>query len=126
VGVFGQGTSAALTSSAIIGTELNADGDFGYGLAVLDGSKVRVDRCFVNRSKGVGVAFATSSSVVRASIVSRNAVGLYVEDGTALHEVMTAPDSVGASEVAITTDTLFSGNQTRVSAGVLPLPKPLL
>lgn len=126
VGIFGQGTSAELTSSAIVGTELDAVGGFGYGLAVLDRSKVRVDRCFVNGSKGVGVAFATSSSVVSSSIVSGNAIGLYVEDGTTLDEVMTAPDVVGASEVAITSDTLFPGNQTRVSAGVLPLPKPVL
>ena len=123
VGVFDRGSHVTLSRSVVIGTQPNGDAAFGHGVMATFGSLVEIADSEIAENAGVGIAIGTASARVARVRIRKNAVGLYVQDGTTLRE---AADSVpGPLEVTVTSDTLFLDNATRFSAGLVPLPAPL-
>jgi Right handed beta helix region len=115
------GTTGALSSSILRDTGAGANTNFGYGLVVLDGASAALGGTFVRDNAGVGLAFDGAQARVDSSLVFHNPIGVYVANAT-LDEVPSQPDTLGASEVAIS-QTQFIDNDTRVSSSTLPLPQ---
>ena len=123
IAVFDDGTRFTLNRSIVTGTQPNGEAAFGHGVMAAFGSLVEIADSEIAESAGVGIAIGDASARVARVRIRKNAIGLYVQDGTTLRE---AADSVpGPLEVTVTSDTLFLGNTTRFSAGIVPLPAPL-
>jgi hypothetical protein len=116
------GASLTMTDSTIQGTGFDANGGFGIGLLFGGDVTGAVDRCTITGSKGIGVAVSAAGAFLHHTTVSRNAVGLHAQDGTALVEGESAGD---ARAFVVSTDTRLVENQTRVGSGIVALPNVL-
>lgn len=123
IAAFNTGTHVTLSRSIVTGTQLNGEAAFGHGVMAAFGSLVEIADSEIAENAGVGIAIGSASARIARVRIRKNDVGLYVQDGTNLREAEgTAP---GPLEVTVTADTVFLGNKTRFSAGLLPLPAPL-
>ncbi len=123
--VAGAGASVALRSSRIEDVALGDDDTFGHGLTAALGGSLVVDDVAVRRCAGVGLVFDGASGTVRASRVTDNAVGIFAQNGSALLQVAVVPEAPVDGQVAVSADTVFTDNATRVGSGVVPVPAPL-
>src|SRR5439155_18785430 len=107
------------TDTTISETSTGAGGAFGHGLTVLD-LPVQLTRVTITRSASVGALFSFGGGAIRGSIFSGNGVGLHAQDGSQI----TATDDPPSDplQVAVSADTRFLGNSSRVGAGAVPLP----
>ena len=119
--------SASLTvrGSLVEDTTAAADGTFGHGLLAFDGALLVVDDVTITKSAGAALVFASSRGNVSHARIRANAVGIHVQDGSTLQEVVAVPDDPPESSVNVSTDSTFDGNGSRVGSGALPLPAPL-
>lgn len=113
----------ALTNSTIDETGLDATGEFGMGVFIGDDDVVAtMDSTTLRQSKGPALAVSAGGATVTKSVVVDNAIGVAVLGGSSLVE----GDSNGDPKtVAISHDTVFANNQTRVGSGNIPLPSAL-
>lgn len=118
---------AALTlrSSLVEDTRATTDGSFGHGILAFAGALAVLDDVRVRTSAGAGLVFAASRGTVNNARITKNAVGIHVQDGTAIAEVAVVPADPPEGTVSVSTDSTFDGNETRVGSGALPLPAPL-
>lgn len=123
-GVSAGGTSAALTvsTSMVDMTKSLSDGTFGHGVLTFDSSNLAFTNVTVRNSQAAGVIVSASGATIASCRIVNNAIGINTQDGSSLSQVDTVPDSPNALEVDVSNDTVFQGNQTRVSADQLPLP----
>jgi hypothetical protein len=124
VNAAGDGTSLEMNDCSIRGTRA-IGGEFGHGV-VGAGATVTVLRTRIEGSEGAALAFADSRVAVTSSLITKNAVGVFVNDGGNLDQVPGAaplPDEPG--RIVISNDTRFLENATRVGGGLLPLPPVL-
>lgn len=121
--LFGEGTLAVLSGSAVRGTRIDPAGEHGHGVEVLQDAVVRVERSELRDNEGVGAIFASAAGSLELSRVLDNRVGIHAFDGSTLREQAEAPDAIPALSVVIT-ESEFSGNETRVGSGAVPLPEP--
>lgn len=124
VAVFQPGTVATLRRSIVTATAPNFGDFFGHGVMATLGGSLVIEDSEISASASTGIAIGTGSARLVRVRVRSNQVGLYVQDGTTLREVSDSTTTPAAREVLVSTDSLFTGNETRVSAGVLPLPEP--
>ncbi|MGH7329098.1 MAG: hypothetical protein ACREJX_12175 [Polyangiaceae bacterium] len=113
----------ALSNSIVDQTALDSTGEFGMGVFVGDDDVVAtMDSITLRQSKGPALAVAGSGATMTKSVVVDNAIGVAVLGGSSLVE----GDSNGDPKtVAISSDTVFANNQTRIGSGNIPLPTAL-
>lgn len=122
--VFQEGSLATLRRSIVTSTAPNAGDYFGHGVMATLGGNLIIEDSEVSSSASMGIAIGAGSARLTRVRVRANQVGLYVRDGVTLREVASGDAVPGPNEVTVSTDSLFVANETRVSAGVLPLPEP--
>jgi len=117
-----SGSSATMQGCVVRDTRMQP-GMNGYGVGVvgLDGTQFQVQGCAIENNV-IGIAFQSATALVSATTVVNNQVGIDVQGSSTLMQVDSAPDSVSAGDVVVTSDTSFIGNQTTVSSTSLPLP----
>lgn len=98
---------------------------FGHAVLSVDTASIVMLRSIIERQAGVGLFFASGGGVASGLLVRDNAVGAHVQEGSSLVEVDVRPEPAPELDLAVTRDTRFVGNATRLGAGVLPLPAPL-
>jgi hypothetical protein len=121
--LYGRGTSAVLSRSAVRGTRRDPAGQHGNGVTVLDDAVVRVQRSELSANEGVAAIFAQAAGAVERSRVLDNRVGLHAQDGASILEQAEIPAEFPALSVVVA-GSEFRGNETRVGSGAVPLPQP--
>lgn len=124
--VFSKGTVARVERSTLVSTKPNLGPAFGHGVMATDDGRVELAGVEIAGNYGIGVAVGPASALLSGARVYANAVGLFVQDGTSLREVSASPPAPGDREVVVTADSELSGNGSRVTSGVVPLPEPIL
>lgn len=119
------GSLLTVTSSRVEDVGFGEDQTVGHGIIATDGAAVVLDDVTVTRAVAVGVVYDASRGTLRACRVTGNAVGIYSQGGTELKEVAVVPDAPIDGVVYVSSDTVFSGNTTRVGSGIVPVPSPL-
>lgn len=122
-GIAVQDSTLTLTDSIIDKTILDPLGQYGIGILLFSTSSAATISTTTLRG-GAGPALAVSSggaSVSRSAFLD-NSVAVYVEGGSSLVEGDGTGDPM---TVAISSDTVFDGNTTRVASGTIPLPPSL-
>lgn len=119
-----EGSDLTVDHCVVSGTKKDAGGLLGHGILGLAGTLIHVSSTRVESSEAAALAFDGPAASIAGSQIERNAVGLFVADGTSLEETAAAADAAPGS-VLVSKDTTFVGNQVRVSGGALPLPDPL-
>lgn len=117
------GSSLTMSGSTVQDTALDGAGKFGIGLLIGEDAVATVDTTTITGSKSVGLAVAAAGATVRKSAISRNAIGVNAQSGTALLE---GDADVDARSLMISKDTRFVENETRVGSGAVPLPSAIL
>ncbi|MDB5217760.1 MAG: putative cell surface protein [Myxococcaceae bacterium] len=115
--------SLTLTDSTVANTKLDPSGGFGIGVLLAGGVTGTISSTTITGSEGIGFASSAAGGLLSRSTVSRNNVGIHVQDGASLIESDTASDDRLA--VAVSKDTQFVDNKTRVGSGTVPLPQVL-
>lgn len=121
-----EGATLDVTKTAVRNTALQgARQPLGHGILATDSRRVVLTDSEVRHSAGIGVALAGSSAIISGCTIADNAVGIHVQDGSTLSQVVTVPKEPSGLSVEVSEDTKFEGNATRVGNGVVPLPDPL-
>ncbi len=122
-GIAVQGSALTLTDSVIDKTILDPSGQYGIGVLLDSPSAVAtISTTALRGGAGAALAVSAGGATVSKSVIVNNAVGVYVQGGSELVE----GDANGDPKtVAISADTIFSGNTTRVASGTIPLPPAL-
>jgi hypothetical protein len=118
----GAGT-LAMTDSTVANTKLDENGKFGIGVLLADGVTGTITSSTITGSAGIAVASSGSGGLLTHCMLSRNTVAMHVQDGASLVE-----SDVAASDplaIAVSKDTQFIENTTRVGSGSVPLPQVL-
>jgi hypothetical protein len=125
IAVFNPGTRATLKRSIVTGTLPNAGDYFGHGAMATLGALLEIEDSEIAANTGTGIAIGDAAARLARVRIRGNADGLYVQDGTTLEETSDGAAPPGEREVAVSADTVFLSNGTRVSSGVVALPEPL-
>lgn len=121
-----DGSTLDATKTSIRDTSTQTSGvPLGHGILVTDSKRAVITGCEIRRSAGIGLAFSRSAAIVTGSTVADNAVGIHAQDGSTLVQVDAPPASPSGTDVAVSADTTFEGNATRIGSGTVPLPDPL-
>ncbi|HEX7665681.1 MAG TPA: right-handed parallel beta-helix repeat-containing protein [Polyangiaceae bacterium] len=123
-GVVGaQHGALTITDTTIDQTSLDTSGAFGIGIYMgVDDVPATIASTTIHASAGPGIAASDAGLTMKASAVVDNVIGIAVLGSSSLVE----GDGNGApTTVAISKDTLFVGNETRVGTGNIPLPDVL-
>jgi hypothetical protein len=115
--------SLTMTDSTVGNTELDANGRFGIGVLLSGGVTATITSSTITGSAGIGLASSAAGGLLSRATLSRNTVGVHVQDGASLVEADAASDDPLA--VAVSKDTRFVENTTRVGSGSVPLPQVL-
>jgi hypothetical protein len=115
--------SLTLTDSTVSNTKHDPSGNFGIGVLLAGGVTGTITSSTITGSEGIGVASSAAGGLVSHSTLSRNTVAVHVQDGASLVESDTASDE--PLTVAVSKDTQFVENSTRVGSGAVPLPQVL-
>ena len=110
--------SLTLTDSTVSNTKHDPSGNFGIGVLLAGGVTGTITSSTITGSEGIGIASSASGALVSHSTLSRNTVAVHVQDGASLFESDTASDDPLA--VAVSKDTQFVDNSTRVGSGTVP------
>jgi hypothetical protein len=78
----------------------------------------------VRRAEGEAILFDASRGNVFNSIVANNLIGLGAQDGSVIDLEDSPASDPAPLHVVVGPSTVFSGNQTRLGADMLPLPQP--
>ena len=118
-----QGSTLTLTDSTVDQTGLDEAGRFGIGVLLADDqTTATISSTTLRRGAGPGLAVSASGATVTSCAVLDNAIGVSVQGGSSLVEGLGNGDP---QTVAISNDTIFVGNATRVGSGDIPLPPVL-
>jgi hypothetical protein len=120
--VFNTGSRIKLSRSIVRGTTPNGDDEFGHGVMAAGNSLLEIEDSEIASNTNTGIAVGDASARLARVRVEKNAVGLFIQDGTTLREADDA--APGPLEVTITADSVFLANTTRLSSGLIPLPPP--
>ena len=126
--IINPGTAASLVDVVVRHTlPQQSDGRFGHALVAEGraegGPQVSLTRCRLSGSLfGVGLLLAAASARVLSCVIDGNAVGMHLQQGSTLRVLEALPDVPGSLEVAVSADTVFVGNVSRLGTGELPLP----
>ena len=112
-----------MTDSTVGNTQFDASGHFGIGVLLSGGVTGTITSSTITGSAGIGLASSAAGGLLSRSTLSRNTVAVHVQDGASLVESDTAGDDPLA--VAVSKDTKFVDNRTRVGSGTVPLPEVL-
>ena len=115
--------SLTMTDSTVAGTKLDALGGFGIGVLLAGGVKGTIMSSTITSSEGIGLASSAAGAFVSRATLSRNAVAVHVQGGATLVEAEAASDD--PLTLAVSKDTRFVDNTTRVGSGSVPLPQVL-
>ena len=122
VGVAVAGATATIDSSVIRAVQMDSSGTFGYGLVSVSEGTVTLQGSYVRENPGVGLAFSASTASVTSSWVADNAIGIAAQDGLTLVVANDAGTTAPMDEIVVSADSEFTGNQSRVGSGAIPLP----
>jgi hypothetical protein len=103
-------------------TALDANGQFGIGVLLDVNAMATIDSSTLQRSAGPAFAVSGSGGTMTKCALIDNAIGVSVQGGSSLVEGDGTGDPL---TVSISSDTIFSGNATRVGSGAIPLPPAL-
>ncbi len=118
-----KGSTLTMTASTVQDTNVDPQGEYGIGVLVGDDAFATIDACTITGSKSIGVAVAVAGATMTKSTVSRNAVGVHAQGGTALQE----GDGEGDGRILLVSPTTrFVENGTRVGSGIVPLPTEVI
>jgi hypothetical protein len=120
VAAFDPGTQASLTDCSVEATLADGQGRFGYGAIALTGASLSLTGTTVTGSASVGVVADEASMLAWSSFISWNGVGVHAQGGSQVINAETALLTPNA--LAVSADTLFVGNGTRIGTGQVPLP----
>lgn len=116
------GATLTMTESSIDVTDVDPAGQFGIGIIAGGTANATVEKSTITASKGIGLAFAGAGGTLRACVISKNAVALHAQEGTTIVE----GDGDGdPTTLAVSKDTRFVDNQTRIGSGEVPIPRVL-
>ncbi|MDF1562488.1 MAG: hypothetical protein P1V51_05565 [Deltaproteobacteria bacterium] len=104
-------------------TGQSASPTYGEAVVVLFGARLVGEGLLLEDSVLGLVADAARGSVAGSAIVG-NQVGLSAQNGTSLVVLSAAPVELSPGTLAVTEDTLFAGNGTRIAADTVPVPEP--
>ncbi len=124
VGLFTFQSQISVSDSLVLGTRADPDGSYGNGLEALTDGSIVFTRGVIEQSTGIAAVYAEGAGVLDGARVVRNAIGLHAQDGSTVEELATAPGSLGARQVAVTSSTRFEDNQAKLSAVTVPVPAP--
>ena len=115
--------SLTMTDSTVGNTKLDGFGGFGIGVLLAGGVKGAITSSTITGSAAIGLASSAAGGLVTRSVLSRNAVAVHVQGGASLVESDVASDD--PLSVAVSKDTQFIDNTTRIGSGSVPLPQVL-
>ncbi len=119
--VVGVGAEVTMERSLVRDTR-RAAGDFGLGVAALEGGVLRLDECWLTGHPGAAIAVAAANASLTKSVVARSAVGVHVQGGAELISTDFVPAKAEGFACFVSNDTRFVDIQTRVGSGVMALP----
>jgi hypothetical protein len=125
LGALEAGTTMLIERTLVTDTKPNIGGLFGHGILGRRKAEVTVRGSVIEKSSGIGAAFAGATASLQGTRIRDNAVGVHVQEGSTLESGARAPETIDALVVFVTDDTQFDGNETRVGSGVVPLPDVL-
>jgi hypothetical protein len=102
-------------------TKADRTDGFGHGV-VADTGRIFATDVQVRKSASVGWAIRNAGASIVRSRVEDNAIGL-ATSGAAIEERANVPAAPEARKVIVSSDTVFSGNGTRVGSGTLAVPQ---
>ncbi|MEO7112153.1 MAG: hypothetical protein ABI183_17040, partial [Polyangiaceae bacterium] len=112
-----------LTDSIIDKTSFDPAGQYGIGILLFSTtSAATISTTTLRGGAGPALAVSGGGASVSKSAFLDNSVAVYVERGSSLVEGDGTGDPM---TVAISSDTVFDGNTTRVASGSIPLPPTL-
>jgi hypothetical protein len=121
--VASAGATAELTRTVVRdGVAETKDDLYGHGVIGLDNASLVIDDCDVLGNARIGLAFQNTAAIIRRSRITKNQIGIHVQGDTHLEEVSVAPDTPAPNQVAVSSDTRFDGNQTKVGSENVSLP----
>ncbi|MEO8875204.1 MAG: right-handed parallel beta-helix repeat-containing protein, partial [Polyangiaceae bacterium] len=119
-----QNSVLNLSDSIVDTTSVDPSGKYGIGILLLkNDSPSTITTTTLRHGQGSALAASASGARVTKSAFLDNSVGVYVQDGASLVEGNGTGDPM---TVAISSDTVFDGNATRVGSGAVPLPEALV
>ena len=120
-----NGTSRfSAMDSLIQNTKRSTYGYGGESVSVIGASEALLYQVEM-RENVLGLAVDDSAVAIDHCLIRRNEVGVHAQNGSTLFEVEEIPDSLPFHWVAVSRDTVFIDNITKVGSGVIPLPEPL-
>jgi hypothetical protein len=122
VGIFAFQSRVELNDCLVQDTRADPGGKYGNGLESLTDGVILMTGGALLSNAGVGAVFAEGAGLLDSVRVGKQVVGVHVQDGSTLEELAAAPASVGARQVVVTPQTVFVDNQSRLGAGVVPVP----
>lgn len=117
-----MGGALSLARSTVHGTTRDHDGQFGHGIAVFPDATVTLDDVAVYDSPAVGLVSDGGRAFVRGGVFARNAVALHAQNGASVTQ-SDAAESLGGSELRVSTTTRFVENGARVGNGIIAVPQ---
>jgi hypothetical protein len=117
---FDPGSQVALTDCSVEDTVADGHGRIGYGVVALTGATLTLTGSTVTGSAGVGVVADEASVLAWSSFISWNGVGVHAQGGSQVVNAEAA--TLTPNALAVSADTRFVGNGTRIGAGQVPLP----
>jgi hypothetical protein len=118
--------SSALTidDSLVDKTSFDPSNEFGIGILLVSPTAIAtIGTTTLRGGAGPALAVSAGGATVSKSMIIDNAVGIYVQDGSSLVQ---GDGSGDPKAVAISSDTVFTGNTTRIASGSIPLPPVLV
>ena len=109
-----------------IGPRGAKQGKYAHGVLAVYQATATVTGSIVEGHAGAALLVAGGAGIAATSDVRDNAVAVQVQEGSALDETDAAPESATATTLTVVRDTVFARNATRVGAGALPLPAPIV
>jgi hypothetical protein len=94
----------------------------GFGALADSGSLMVLRETEVRSNAGAGIGVSQSSLAMEGGRLLGNTVGLHVDDGVRLREVVSIQAPFAGEEVQLSKSTVFLNNGLKVSAGLLQLP----
>lgn len=124
VGLFAFQARLEATDSAVVGMRSDPDGAYGNAVEALTDGVIVFTRGALEGSSGIAAVFAEGAGVLDGVRVAKNAIGLHAQDGSTIEELASAPATLGARQVVVTSSTRFEENVAKLSATTVPVPPP--
>lgn len=124
VAAAGDGASVEMADSVVDGTRASDGNTYGHGVVGASGV-VALQRCRIANNDAAGLAFVDTRAAVAGAVVTKNGIGIFVDETSALSEASSASLPESPATVVVDSSTVFVDNATRVSGGSVPVPRIL-